>query len=215
MPRNRLTKRSQTALTEAVDMPTVICVSGMDGAGRHEIGRRLAAQIGYRCVDNEILLAAANVERAFPEALWQVETRHPGRLIGVDFNRYEKAETLREAIREAVAAAADEGKVVIVGHAARYALADRDDALRVLVTASERKRLLRIAESERIDEKSAVKVLKELDKQREAYLRRFYGIRHERPVDYDLVINTDRLSTATAVELIVRAAGSSERRPDI
>ena len=44
--------------------------------------------------------------------------------------------SLRALIRQSVNETADEGNVVIVSHAASYALADRGNVLRVLVTAS-------------------------------------------------------------------------------
>jgi dephospho-CoA kinase len=44
---------------------------------------------------------------------------------------------------------------VIVSHAASYALADRDNVLRVLVTASPEARRRRLAETNSLDEKQA------------------------------------------------------------
>jgi len=96
--------------------------------------------------------------------------------------------------------------VVIVRHAASFALADRENVLRVLVTASTESRLLRLAEVEGLDAKSAEKILKDSDKSRAAYLKRFYGVSRELPTHYDLVVNTDRLVTEAAVQAIVGAA---------
>ncbi len=43
------------------------------------------------------------------------------------------------------------------------------------------------------------------------YIKRFYGIDQESPIHYDLVINTDRLSSGQAAELVLHAAGDSDR----
>ena len=48
------------------------------------------------------------------------------------------------------------------------------------------------------------------DSNRADYLKRFYGISHESPADYDLVLNTDRLGPEGAVRLIVQAAGAPQ-----
>jgi cytidylate kinase len=91
---------------------------------------------------------------------------------------------------------------VLVAHAASYALADRDDVLRVLVTASAQTRSERVAESEDIDPRKAAKKVAESDKGRTVYLQRFYSVKHEQQTDYDLVLNTDRLTTETAARAI-------------
>ncbi len=38
------------------------------------------------------------------------------------------------------------------------------------------------------------------------YLNRIHGLKHELPVQYDLTLNTDSLTTATAAALIAAAA---------
>jgi cytidylate kinase len=37
-------------------------------------------------------------------------------------------------------------------------------------------------------------------------LKRFYSVDSESPTDYDLVVNTDQLSTEEATEIVLRAA---------
>jgi cytidylate kinase len=60
----------------------------------------------------------------------------------------------------------------------------------------------RVAEAQGIDEKEAARVLKKSDAGRAAYLKRAHGIAKEAPADYDLVINTERVTPAEAVDLI-------------
>ena len=184
----------------------MICVSHTEGAGGQEIARLLAERVKFRYVDDGIILDAARSEELYPEAVSQAESRQAGRKLEVDFHRFEQTETVRDLIRNAILATADEGKVVIVAHAASFALAERKSVLRVLVTASTESRLLRLADTEGIDAKSAEKVLKDSDRGREAYLKRFYGVSRELPTHYDLVINTDRFEPGAAVETIARAA---------
>jgi cytidylate kinase len=136
----------------------------------------------------------------------RAEQRGVGRTLEVDFGRVERTEAVRDLIRQAVVAAADEGDVVIVSHAASYALAGRQDVLRVLVTASPATRARRIADVEGLDGKDADRRLVESDRARADYLRRFYRVRHELPTDYDLVVSTDRLTPDEAAGLIAAAA---------
>jgi cytidylate kinase len=99
---------------------------------------------------------------------------------------------------------------VIVAHAASLALGDRDDVLRVLITASSETRARRLAEAGDIDEAEAKKVVARGDANRADYLKRFYGTSAELPTHYDLVINTDRVTLEDAASLILSAARSQQ-----
>jgi cytidylate kinase len=114
---------------------------------------------------------------------------------------------LRELIRSAIEETAETGEVVIVAHAASHALAARADVLRVLVSASEETRRARVAHDENLSEKDAARSVDSSDSARADYLKRFYGTKSESPTQYDLVVNTDRLTPDEAVATVRRAAG--------
>ena len=108
-----------------------------------------------------------------------------------------------EAIRET----AEHGNVVIVSHAAGIPLAGRHDLLRVSITASLDTRAVRIAESQKSDDKAeAAKLLKDSDAARADYFFSFYKVERELPTQYDLVVNTDRLTSDEATDIVVAAA---------
>ncbi len=116
-------------------------------------------------------------------------------------------EDLRGLIRAAIEETSARGDVVIVSHAASHALAANTEALRVLVTASRETRTARLVESYGVSEADATRTVDEADAARADYLKRFYGIKHELPTQYDLVVNTDRVGTDDAVAVVMRAAG--------
>ena len=91
--------------------------------------------------------------------------------------------------------AAGRGDVVLVSHGASIALGPRDDVLRVLVTASPDTRERRHGSSVRDD-----------DRGRADYLKRFYDVEREQPTHYDLVVNTDTVEETKAADLITHAA---------
>ena len=187
---------------------TVVCISHTDGAGGLDIGQAVADRLGYKLADDAIILDAARTEGLLPESVSRAESPKAGRTLEVDFGRFEKTEAIRDLIRVAVIQTADEGSVVIVSHAASHALSERDGVLRVMVTASDETRTVRIAETVGIDEKKAAKRLNESDKARAEYLQRFYGVKNELPTDYDLVISTDKLSTDEAAAVVAGAAAA-------
>ena len=109
---------------------------------------------------------------------------------------------IRAAIEEFVAA----GSVVILAHAASQLLAGRDHVLRVLVTASPQTRSARLAEAFGIPMNKADASVKNGDAGRADYLKRFYGVEQELPTQYDVVVNTDKLTPEEGAAAVVTLA---------
>jgi Cytidylate kinase-like family len=53
---------------------SVICLSHADGAGGREIGELLAQRLGFRYVDDGIVVAAAGAGQLYPEAVAVAES---------------------------------------------------------------------------------------------------------------------------------------------
>ena len=206
----------------------VVCISSEDGAGAAETAALVAQALGFRLLNEEIVTRAAieagveqevvaDIERRKSLVLRVLEGLGPGSMaMSYDWTPPETAgygqpatNELRELIRSVIEDTATAGEVVIAAHAASLALATRDDVLRVHVTASTPTRRRRLADSLRLDEKQAARVIKRSDAGRADYMKRFYGIDAERPTQYDLVINTDKLTPDDAARLIVDAANGS------
>lgn len=113
---------------------------------------------------------------------------------------------LRSLIQASIRRTAAAGRAVIVAHAASIALADNESIVRVLVTGSPETRTRRLAEEEQIDENEAAGRIDRSDRGRADYIKRFYGVERELPSHYDLVVNTDRLSSENAAALILEAS---------
>jgi cytidylate kinase len=206
---------------------SVVCVSHATGAGGNEVGRLVAERLGFRYVDEDLVSQAAlragvdaseiadeerrkswlarvldDLAAGGGEAAWAMTGFGPYGVVGGATT----SDELRAYIREAIEETAGHGKAVIVAHAASHALAGRQDALRVLVTASPATRAGRVAEAEGLDETRAARAIKDADAGRADYLRRFHAVEQELPTQYDLVLNTDQLSPEQAAALISEAA---------
>lgn len=187
----------------------VICVSRSLGARGEQVAGRAAKRLGFRYVDDEILIAAAERQQLDRDQLAAVERRRSGltRFVDEFVGGGTITEALRSFIRQELVDTASDGRVVIVAHGASIALAGAPRLLRVLVTGSPNVRAARIAETEQLTTEQAEKRIRDSDKSRADYLKRFYSI-DENAADYDLVVNTDRLSVEHAAELILQAADS-------
>jgi hypothetical protein len=208
----------------------VVAISRAIGAEGERIGALVADGLGFRYVDEEIISAAAEKQGVDPAAIADAERRRsvlmrvleglgqtgaasatatPGGPMWIpdDSSELVRTHDLRTLIRETVVETAARGDVVIVAHAASFALADRDDVLRVLITAPTEVRTARLAEGRGVDAAEAAKELKRSDESRASYLKGFYEIDRELPTHYDLVVNTDRLEAGEAAGIIIHAAG--------
>ena len=208
---------------------TLICVSHCDGSGGHDVAKLAADQLGFRYVDEEIISTAAERAGAAPELVADAEQRQPllRRVLyemgatgaaamvvtgGVppplpDDLPPPRAGELRRFIADAIEAVAAEGHIVIGAHGASFALGQREDLLRVFITASAPARARRVAREREIEASEAEQQIRAADKTRADYLRRFYDIDREGVAHYDLVVNTDSLTPDEAASIVVRAAG--------
>jgi cytidylate kinase len=198
----------------------VVCVSHTTGSGGDEIGRRVAEQLGYLYVDEDIVASAAARGGLDPGDVADEERRKtfarrllealaegggdPVVLAATAGIEVVSPADIRALIRETVIQTAARGDVVIGAHAAAHAIEPGPRTLRVLVTASAATREKRVAEAEQT-EAEAARTIKDSDAGRRDYLKRFYSVDSESPTDYDLVINTDILTPEQAAQIILRA----------
>src|SRR5262249_531490 len=142
----------------------VVCISRAMGAGGEEVGRLVADRLGFIYVDEEIVsrtAAKAGIDagsvadeeqrRSFVTRMLQALAQSGAEALAVgggpppQMDDEPTGEAVRVLIRETIEQTAAQGSVVIVAHAASYALPPGPDALRVLVTASPETRAKRLA----------------------------------------------------------------------
>jgi hypothetical protein len=203
----------------------IVCVSHLTGAEGEAVARRVSERLAFRYLDEEIIETAAEWVDLHPSVVGDVERRKslmtrigevmtgqssprlpqaPDQLSGGS-REMPSPEDLRAVIRDAIRESAQTGGIVIASHAASMVLAERDDAFRVLVTASPATRADRIAGARNLDLRQAEKVVEQEDAARADYLKRFYAVELELPTHYDLVINTDKVTAEQGADVIVLA----------
>jgi cytidylate kinase len=172
---------------------SVICISRTTGAAGEELAKIVADKLGYRYVDEEIVIRAAELAGVSPTIISEAE--RSGQSTGYN-------SMIEQVIRET----AEQGDVVIVAHGASIPLAGRPDVLRVLVTASPETRARRLVSEGEMDDLGARKAVEESDRARELYLERFYEVGQEMPTHYDVTVNTETMTIARAARLVMQAA---------
>jgi cytidylate kinase len=101
---------------------------------------------------------------------------------------------------------AAKGGAMVVGRGGQMILREHPGVFRVQCIARFEVRVYNIIKREGVKWREAAHRVRRADEQRAGYMRRFYNMNWLDPSLYDLVINTDRISTDVAVEMIVQAA---------
>jgi cytidylate kinase len=97
---------------------------------------------------------------------------------------------------------AQEGNVVMMGRGGQVLLRDIPRALHVQVIAPFQRRVATLVEREGIEEREAAARLRASDRARRDYLRQYHRVDWLDSTLYDLVINTAKISSPLAAELI-------------
>ena len=201
----------------------VICISRAMYTGAETIASEVAQDLGFRYVDEEIVERAAQMRNLTPTEVASAERRKSmlkqavtdigdsaADMVAYFRNNKEAtrpSDEMRNIIRQAIVETAAEGNVVIVAHAASYALARSKNVLRVLITGSEFGRVNKWSTtSGGRSPREAAEAIRASDAARANYLKRFYDVEHELSEHYDITLSMDALEPPAIRELIVEAA---------
>lgn len=204
--------------------PPIITITRQYGAGGSEIAQRAAQGLGWTVIDNEFVDEVARRAGLKSEEVAQLDERAPSLIERVArtlslsspelFDTGEMSVPKVEAEEDTVVAvseriireAAVEGHCVLVGRGAQAILAERPDALHVLVVAGKTWRMQHAIAARHIDPAHADRITEEADRERDRYVKTHYGRHRQDPALYDLVVNTEKLGIEDAGALVVAAA---------
>ena len=176
-----------------------ISISRQAGSRGARIARGLAKELGWELADK------ATINRVIRQygLLRLNEFYDEPPTLGTLFN--DNAALTIEMMNEIIAAIAARGNVVILGRGAFAVLSEVADALTVFIEAPPEARAARIAARDGVDLETAAKRVKADDKLRRRFTRRYYNTAWDKPLNYDLVVNTADLSDEQAIEQILAA----------
>src|SRR5881296_64518 len=203
--------------------PPVITITRQYASGGSEVAGLVAAALRWEVIDNEFVDEVARRAGLPAEEVAQRDERAPGLLerlartlaagspelfiatAGIPRVDPDEAAIVRLTER-VIAEAAAHGRIVLVGRGAQAVLAQRPDALHVYVVASKPWRMQLAVQRLGVDPASAEQVVDETDRQRDQYVKTYYGRHRHDFVNYDLVVNTERLGLDGAAAVIVAEA---------
>ena len=190
----------------------IITMSHQMGAGGAEIGMGLAQRLGYHYVDQELIQDAVRRYGLVEEKLSHLDESKP-----TLFERFD-AETRRyiTVIQTALYDFAEQDNVVLMGRGGQWLLRGIPHVLRVRVMAPFDVRVKRLTKKlagpmgEQTNPRTVTELVRRDDAEKAGRMRYLYEVSITDPALYDLVINTEKLSTEAAVGLLAGVVGQPE-----
>lgn len=180
----------------------VITISRQLGSLGFQVGQAVAAKLNYRLVWRDLINQAAIRSGAPDVALAMIDELN---LLGL-VPTPDQFKTYIQVVGQVIHELAAEGGIVIVGRGGQVVLRNNPRVLHVRILSSLDVRIQRICDYRGISPDAASAQIETSDKTRKNYLRRAYQTDWDDPAMYDLILNTDRMSLATAAEIICQAA---------
>jgi cytidylate kinase len=204
-------KHRETAAKEPkpVEYPPTICISRKLASGAVEIADQIAAKIGYRVVDQQILQHIATNASLSEKTVAMFDERYRGKiseLVALAFGEkaFIKSDYAKHLFRSVYAIAAL-GPTIFVGRGV-HLLLDREKALAVRIISSDQFRIQRLASLMNISKEEAAKQISELDRLQAAFFKEVYNKKDASPYEFDMVINCDYIKEPrSAAEIILTA----------
>ncbi|MCK4503212.1 MAG: cytidylate kinase family protein [Desulfuromonadales bacterium] len=182
----------------------IITFSREMGSGGIPIVHQVAEELGYTLVDGDIIKSSAKDYNLSQEALQQIDEKPPAfvenldRQIELDMSRIQLI-VLEQALL---------GDVVIYGRGGQDLLPNITSVVRIRVIAPFEERVERWAQREWIDPDLARSLVRKSDQQRAGFIKYYFDRDWCDPLQYDLIVNTTRMTVKMAVKLIKQAVES-------
>jgi cytidylate kinase len=213
----------------------IVTIRGQFGSGAPDIGREVAERLHIDYIDREVIAKVAErlnertqeviAKEMPPSSLWGriahalgfdygmamgyplesgFVSSYPGAYLPawqmpLDDTRY------LSGLESVIRGLAQSQLAVIRGRGSQFILKDHPGALHVLVVAPLDLRVQHVMQSMAMDKEAAEKEIAHVDGSRRTFIRRYFQADVEDPLNYDIVINTERLDYGSAASVIIKA----------
>ena len=186
------------------DKHFVVTIGREFGSGGKEVGEKLAAKLGVKCYDKELLAIAAK-DSGLCHEIFEMHDEKPTNsfLYSIVMDTYAgvyNPQTMLDmpinqkvflAQFETIKKIAENESCVIVGRCADYALENMDNLVSVFIHADIDKRIERIMKTcDTTERKKAKDMITKTDKKRASYYNYYTGKTWGAGESYDLIVNT-------------------------
>ena len=186
------------------------------GSNGRLVGEALAARLGIKCYDKELLKNAAK-DSGLCEEIFENHDEKPTKsflysLVMDSYSTGSYSSTFLDmplnnkiflAQFEAIKQIAEKESCVIVGRCADYALAKHPEVINIFVHANLEDRIRNVAKRMDLSEHKARDLINKTDKQRSSYYNYYTSKKWGEAKSYDLCLNTSKLTIDQCVDVIL------------
>lgn len=196
----------------------IITIGRQHGSNGHLIAAGLARELGYRCLDKEIVDRAAEDSNFNKAILDSYDEKRISTFISDSPHLMSWGEGFRLSTQiasaqfEAIRALANEGNCIFVGRCADYVLRSRPDLLRVFIMAPMDRRIQTMMDRRQLTEEQARRLVRQVDKDRSSYYRYYTDQSWGEIGNYDLCVNSAITGVDGAVKTIAGLVRSLEEK---
>ena len=188
------------------------------GSGGREVGEKLAAKLGIKLYDKELLQQAAK-DSGFCEEIFENHDEKPTNsflyslvMDTYSVSGYSAAPFLDMPLNhkvflaqfETIKKIAEKESCVIVGRCADYALSDNPDCINIFIHADLDVRIKNVSRNLNITENKARDIINKTDKQRASYSNYYTSKKWGDSKSYNLSLDAGKLGTDNCVEMILK-----------
>ena len=188
------------------------------GSGGREVGEKLAAKLGIKLYDKELLQQAAK-DSGFCEEIFENHDEKPTNsflyslvMDTYSVSGYPAAPFLDMPLNhkvflaqfETIKKIAEKESCVIVGRCADYALSDNPDCINIFIHADLDVRIKNVSRNLNITENKARDIINKTDKQRASYYNYYTSKKWGDSKSYNLSLDAGKLGTDNCVEMILK-----------
>jgi len=180
---------------------SVITISRGSFSGGKMLAECLAAKLGYRCIDRDVIVERAAAHGVSQEEIRDALEKPPGFLERFSHKRYKYLALIEAGLTEEVRT----GKVIYHGLAGHLLLGSGRHILRTRLIAPMDFRIRMVHERLNYTRSEAIAYIQRMDDQRRRWTSYLYGVNWGDPSLYDLVINLEQMTLETACHIISAA----------
>mgnify|MGYP004530402279 FL=1 len=193
----------------------IITIGRQYGSGGRELGEKLAQKLGYKFYDEELVNMAAEKSNMSSDILRMADEKATKSLLysivtGMDsrfLNPYYELPINDKLFIEqsnVIKSLAEEGNCVIVGRCADYVLENaKIPSVDLFVYATMEHRIERISKKYDLTKEKAKDKIKKIEKGRKTYYNYYSNREWGNIANYDLCINTSKISVDDAVDVAI------------
>ncbi|MGC8835214.1 MAG: AAA family ATPase [Armatimonadota bacterium] len=203
-------RREQTVVPPPPKAYPFVTISREAGSLGTQAAAIVAQALGWQCLDKEIVEYVARDAKVTERLIDSLDEKAKGYVEAwmssfLHKHHFESSDYIRH-LAKVLRAFVQHEPAVIVGRGAHLILSSlRDKGLAVRVTAPLEIRIKRYAKDQGVTEQEAAQRIRNTDRARAQFFQSFLGRQFEDMMQFDLVINTERLDAQQTANIILCA----------